>query len=125
MEIIISSSTSKPIYEQITSQIKQMVMTGELQSGDPIPSIRALAKDIHVSVITVKRAYDDLARDGFIHSVSGKGSFIAPQNTDFIKEEKQKQVEQHLMIAVDIAKTNAISLQTVIELLEMFYEEEY
>lgn len=83
MEIIISSNTSKPIYEQITSQIKAMIMSGELKTGDPIPSMRALAKSIHVSVITVQKAYEDLQRDGFIEMTVGRGSFVSAQNKDF------------------------------------------
>lgn len=123
MEIIISSNTSKPIYEQITSQMKAMIMSGELQPGDPIPSMRSLAKTIHVSVITVQKAYEDLTRDGFIETTVGRGSFVAAQNKDFIQEEKQKQVEEHLMIAADIARTNGIKLEKITELLKIFYEE--
>lgn len=124
MEIIISSNTSKPIYEQITSQIKAMIMSGELQTGDPIPSMRSLAKSIHVSVITVQKAYEDLQRDGFIETTVGRGSFVAAQNKDFIQEEQQKKIEEHLIIAADIARTNGIRLDKIIELLTIFYEED-
>lgn len=123
MEIIISSNTSKPIYEQITSQIKAMIMSGELITGDPIPSMRSLAKTIHVSVITVQKAYEDLTRDGFIETTIGRGSFVAAQNKDFIQEEQQKRVEEHLIIATEIARTNGISLDKITELLKIFYEE--
>lgn len=123
MEIIISSNTSKPIYEQITSQMKAMIMSGELKTGDPIPSMRSLAKTIHVSVITVQKAYEDLTRDGFIETTVGRGSFVAAQNKDFIQEEQQKRVEEHLMIAADIARTNGISLEKLTELIKIFYEE--
>lgn len=123
MEIIISSNTSKPIYEQITSQMKAMIMSGELKTGDPIPSMRSLAKTIHVSVITVQKAYEDLTRDGFIETAVGRGSFVAAQNKDFIQEEQQKQVEEHLMIAADIARINGIKLEKITELLKIFYEE--
>ena len=123
MEIIISSNTSKPIYEQITSQIKAMIMSGELITGDPIPSMRSLAKTIHVSVITVQKAYEDLTRDGFIETTVGRGSFVAAQNKDFIQEEQQKRVEEHLIIAADIARTNGITLNKITELLKIFYEE--
>ena len=88
MEIIISSNTSKPIYEQITSQMKAMIMSGELQTGDPIPSMRALAKSLHISVITVQKAYEDLHRDGFIETTVGRGSFVSAQNKDFFQEEQ-------------------------------------
>lgn len=124
MEIIISSNTSKPIYEQITSQIKAMVMNGELKTGDPIPSMRSLAKTIHVSVITVQKAYEDLTRDGFIETTVGRGSFVAARNKDFIQEEQQKQVEEHLMQAADIARTSGIGLEKIIQLLKIFYEED-
>ena len=90
MDIIISCNTGKPIYEQITSQIKAMIMRGELQTGDPIPSMRALAKSLHVSVITVQRAYEDLQHDGFIETTVGRGSFVSAQNKDFYQEEQQR-----------------------------------
>lgn len=124
MEIIISSNTSKPIYEQITSQIKAMIMSGELKSGDPIPSMRALAKSIHVSVITVQKAYEDLQRDGFIETTVGRGSFVSALNKDFFMEEQQRKAEEHLQAAVDIARNSGISVEKMIELLSMFYEEE-
>ena len=123
MEIIISSSSGKPIYEQITSQIKAMIMSGELKTGEGIPSMRALAKTIHVSVITVQKAYEDLARDGFITTTVGRGSFVSAQNKDFIQEEQQKRVEEHLIQAADIARTNGIPLEKLQQLLKLFYEE--
>lgn len=123
MEIIISNNTDKPIYEQITSQIKAMIMSGELKTGEPIPSMRTLAKTIHVSVITVQKAYEDLARDGFITTTVGRGSFVAAQNKDFIQEEQQKRVEEHLVHAADIARTNGIPLEKLQQLLQLFYEE--
>lgn len=123
MEIIISSNTDKPIYEQITSQMKAMIMSGELKTGDPIPSMRSLAKTIHVSVITVQKAYEDLARDGFIQTTVGRGSFVSAQNKDFIQEEQQKRVEEHLTMAAEIARTNGIPLDKIVELLKLFYEE--
>ncbi len=123
MEIIISSNTDKPIYEQITSQIKAMIMSGELKTGESIPSMRTLAKTIHVSVITVQKAYEDLARDGFITTTVGRGSFVAAQNKDFIQEEMQKKVEEHLLQAADIARTNGIPLEKIQQLLKLFYEE--
>jgi len=124
LEIIISSSTKKPIYEQITSQIKAMIMNGELKTGESLPSMRALAKSIHVSVITVQRAYEDLHRDGFIESAVGRGSFVSARNKDFIQEEQQRKVEEHLLEAADIAKANGISIKKLIELLELFYQGE-
>lgn len=123
MEIIISSNTSKPIYEQITSQFKAMIMSGELGAGAPIPSMRSLAKTIHVSVITVQKAYEDLTRNGFIETTVGRGSFVAAQNKDFIQEEQQKRVEEHLVAAAELARTSGISLDKITELLKLFYEE--
>lgn len=121
MEIIISSNTSKPIYEQITIQIKAMIMSGELKTGDPIPSMRSLAKSLHISVITVQKAYEDLQRDGFIETTVGRGSFVSAQNKDFYQEEQQKKVEEHLQIAAEIGRMSNISLEKLKELLSMFY----
>ncbi len=124
MDIIISSNTSKPIYEQITSQIKAMIMSGELQTGDPIPSMRALAKSIHVSVITVQKAYEDLQRDGFIETTVGRGSFVSAQNKDFYQEEQQRIAEEHLQAAADIGRTSGIPLERLTKILALFYEDE-
>lgn len=124
MEIIISTNTGKPIYEQITSQIKAMIMSGELKTGDSIPSMRALARSIHVSVITVQKAYEDLQRDGFIETTVGRGSFVSAQNKDFYMEEQQRQAEEHLEAAAQIGRSAGIPLAKLTELLAMFYEEE-
>ena len=124
MEIIISSNTSKPIYEQIASQIKAMIMSGELRTGDPIPSMRALAKSIHVSVITVQKAYEDLQRDEFIATTVGLGSFVSAQNKDFYQEEQRRQAEERLQQAADIARASGIPLSKLVELLTMFYQED-
>ncbi len=121
MDIVISSNTSKPIYEQITAQIKAMVMSGELQTGDPIPSMRALAKSLHISVITVQRAYEDLQRDGFIETTVGRGSFVSAQNRDFILEEQQRRAEECLQQAADIARESGIPVAKLVELLQLFY----
>lgn len=123
MEIIISSNTSKPIYEQITSQMKGMIMNGELKPGDSIPSMRSLAKSIHVSVITVQKAYEDLQRDGFIETTVGRGSFVSSLNKDFFKEEQQRLAEEHLLEAADIGRTSGIPLEKLLEILTMFYNE--
>ncbi len=124
VEIIISSNTNKPIYEQITEQIKAMVLNGELQQGEPIPSMRALAKSLHISVITVQRAYEDLQKDGFIETTVGKGSFISANSKEFYQEEQQKVVEEHLAQAVETAKRCGIGFEKLTELLEIFYQEE-
>jgi len=99
-------------------------MNGALQTGAPLPSMRALAKSLHVSVITVQRAYEDLQRDGFIETTVGRGSFVSAQNKDFYQEEQQKKVEEHLQKAVDISKVSNISLEKLTELLSIFYIEE-
>ena len=124
MEIIISNNANKPIYEQITSQIKSMIMSEELTAGDSLPSMRALAKSLHVSVITVQKAYEDLQRDGFIETTIGRGSFVSAQNKEFYQEEQQRIAEEHLQIAAEIGRTNNISLSKLQELLTLFYMED-
>ena len=124
MDIIISSNTSKPIYEQITSQIKAMIMSGELKTRDPIPSMRSLAKSIHVSVITVQKAYDTLQEEGFIETTAGKGCYVAPQNQDFYLEEQQKKIEEKFAEAITIARASGISLEKLTNLLSLMYEED-
>ena len=124
MDLIISSKTSKPIYEQISSQIKEMVMTGKLKPGDPIPSMRALARSLHISVITVQKAYDALPVEGFIETAVGRGTFIAPVNRDFYQEEQQRQAESHLQAAAEIGRSCGIPVEKLQELLELFYREE-
>lgn len=124
MDIIISSTTNQPIYEQITCQIKAMVMEGRLQHGEPIPSMRALAKELHISVITVQRAYEDLQRDGFIETTVGRGSFISANSKELYQEEQQRIAEEHLQEAADIGKRCGIGLPKLMELLTLFYEEE-
>src|SRR5699024_3619268 len=122
--IIISNNTNKPIYEQITSQFKQMIMSGELKAGESIPSMRSLAKSLHVSVISVQRAYEDLQKDGFIETTVGRGSFVSSFNKNFVQEEKQREIEEHLQKAVDLGKESGINLSKLIDLLKIFYEEE-
>ncbi|MEF2824601.1 MAG: GntR family transcriptional regulator [Peptococcaceae bacterium] len=123
MDIIISNNANKPIYEQITAQIKAMIMSGELQAGEAIPSMRALAKSIHVSVITVQKAYEELQRDGFIETTVGRGSFVSARNKEFYLEEQQRIAEEHLKIAADIGRINNIPVETLIDILKLFYEE--
>ena len=124
MDIVISNNTGKPIYEQITTQVKAMIISGELKAGDAIPSMRALAKSIHVSVITVQRAYEELQRDGFIETTVGRGSFVSAQNKEFYQEEQQRIAEEHLQIAAEIGRANRISLEKLKELLSLFYLED-
>ena len=124
MNIIISNSSDKPIYEQITSQIKQMIISGDLQPGDQLPSMRMLAKELRISVITTKRAYEDLESDGFIYTIVGKGSFVADKNMEFVREEQLRIVEEHLSKAVEGAKAGGISLEELQDIIRMIYEEE-
>ena len=123
MDIIISNSTGEPIYTQITNQIKNMIMNGELKEGDALPSMRNLAAQLRISVITTKRAYEDLERDGFIESYTGKGSFVKAQNTELLREENLRQIESMLISATEKAKKSNISLEELKEMLELIYEE--
>lgn len=123
MEIIISNSSDKPIYEQISMQVKSLIMDGMLAAGEALPSMRALAKDLHISVITVQRAYEDLARDGFIETVSGKGSFVASQNKEFIQEEQLRIAEELLEKVAIIGRTHGISYEQMANILKLFFEE--
>lgn len=123
MDIIISSSSHKPIYEQISMQIKAMVMNGELKAGDAIPPMRVMAKSLRVSVITVQHAYEDLQREGFIETIIGKGSFIATQDIDLIREEQFKRIDELIQETSRIGKNNGIPLQKLQDLLNKYYGE--
>ena len=123
MNIILSNSSGKPIYEQITTQMKQMIVSGELRPGDPLPSMRLLAKDLRISVITTKRAYEDLARDGFITNVVGKGSFVAENNAELLREAVLREVESRLQEAVDRAKAAGLSREEIQGVLDLLWEE--
>lgn len=123
MEIIISNGSDKPIYEQISTQIKSLIMEGKLQPGEPLPSMRGLARDLHISVITTQRAYEDLTRDGFIETVSGKGSFVAAQNKEFILEEQLRIAEELLQKVAKIGRVNGIAYDRMANILRLFYEE--
>lgn len=124
MNIIISNNRDKPIYEQIISQVKNMIISEELVAGDTLPSMRALAKSIHVSVITVQRAYEELQRDGFIETEVGRGTYVLARNKDFYKEQQQKKMEEYLQLAIEVAKENAITLEKITEILKILYLEE-
>lgn len=123
MDIIISNSGEKPIYEQITVQIKTMVMNGRLKEGDLLASMRTLAKELRVSVITTKRAYEDLERDGFITTVVGRGSFVKAADTRLMREEKLKQIEELLSQAVTLARQSGISRGELEEIIEILYQD--
>ena len=124
MDILISNSSDKPIYEQITIQIKQMIISGEIEVGYQLPSMRMLAKELRISVITTKRAYEELERDGFIYTVIGKGSYVAEKNMEFVREEQLKVVEDNLRKAVIGARTGGIEIDEMIEILNIIYMED-
>ena len=124
MDIIIRNTGQTPIYDQITSQLKGHILSGALAEGEALPSMRALARDLRISVITTKRAYEELEREGFITTVPGKGCFVAPRNLELMRESALRQVEEHLQRAVDAAKMGAISREEVLQTLDILYEEE-
>ena len=124
MEFYISNSSGIPIYAQITEQIRAKILTGELQEGDALPSIRALAKELRISVITTKRAYEDLEQTGFINTLPGKGSFVAAQNPELRREEALRRVEEHLTEALEAARSGGISPEEVRETLNLLLEGE-
>jgi GntR family transcriptional regulator len=124
MEIVISNSSDKPIYEQIASQIRAAIMTGELATGEQLPSIRSLATQLRISAITTKRAYQDLEAQGFIHTVPGKGCFVAGDNLELLREERLRMVEASLAKAVADARTAGITAQELREMLDLQLEDE-
>lgn len=123
MEIILSNASSKPIYEQIALQIKEHIMKGELKDNDPLPSMRKLAKDLHVSIITTQRAYEELSKDGFIDIVPAKGAFVSIQNKDFIIEENRRRIEKLLSDACELAKQNGITVEELLQTLQLIFKE--
>ena len=122
MDILISNASGKPIYDQIASQIKNLIISGQLAQGDSLPSMRLLAQELRISVITTKRAYEELERDGFIETVAGKGSFVASKNAEFLREEALRQVEAALQQAVDTASRSGVSPQELRQMLELLLE---
>ena len=121
MKIIISNSSSIPIYEQIKNAIINQIMNGELEEDEALPSIRSLASDIKISVMTIKKAYDELESEGYIVSIQGKGTFVAPKNTELAREQAQKDIEDHIQKAIDIANRFNITKKEIIDLIEIFY----
>lgn len=124
MEIIIRNTINTPIYEQIYSQLKAQIIAGALSPGEALPSIRALAKDLKISVITTKRAYDELEAEGFLYTVAGKGCFVAEKNLDLIREQQLKELEDHLSAAAELAKSCGVSPEELSEMLHVLLEEE-
>lgn len=121
MAIVLSNASGKPIYEQIAEQIKASIITGELEAGQQMPSIRTLAKDLRVSVITTKRAYEELERDGFVETVQGRGTYVANSNREFIREEQLRRAEEKLLEAVEIAKSAGIQEKELVESLHELF----
>ena len=122
MDIIIRNSGGVPIYDQITRQMKGLILRGELKEGEALPSMRLLAKELRISVITTKRAYEELERDGFLDNVPGKGCFVAPQNRELLREAQLSRVEDVLAQAVDEARKGGFSLSELQELLTLLYQ---
>lgn len=123
MNIIISNASQDPIYKQITTQIKSLILKGELEAGKMLPSIRSLAKELQISVITSKRAYEELEKKGFIETVAGKGSFVAHQNKELLKEQRLKIIEEKLTEVVTESKVLNIDLEELKEMITLLYEE--
>lgn len=124
MNILLSRTTDKPIYEQIKNQIKKSILSGEMVEGESLPSMRKLAKDLEVSVITTKRAYEDLEAEGYVTSLVGKGTFVAKQDLGILKESKVRQIEDNFKILIEDSKMIGLSLEDLHVLLENKFKEE-
>lgn len=123
MNIFIDNKSGMPIYDQIYSQIKAQIIGGDLKEDDALPSIRSLAKDLRISVITTKRAYEELEKEGFIYTVAGKGSFVAPKNVELLREENLKKIEEYMQEIRRLAQTCGLSLEDIIEMFHVLEEE--
>ena len=124
MNLIISNASGKPIYEQIYTQVKNCIISGELSPGDALPSIRALAKDLRISVITTTRAYDELEQEGFIDRVPGKGCYVAETNLELVREAHLKQIEDHMSEIVTLAAGCSLSEEDTVRMLRLIWENE-
>ena len=124
MDIIISNAGGVPIYDQITRQVKGLILRGELKEGEALPSMRLLARELRISVITTKRAYEELEREGFITTVPGKGCFVAPQDPELAREETLRRVEEHLTRAVEAAKSGGVTMEEMTDTLNILYGDE-
>lgn len=122
MNILLSNSSDEPIYQQIFKQMKEQILKGELAEGHSLPSIRSLAKELKISVITTKRAYDELEKDGYIVTIAGKGSYVAAINKEMLRETKMKMIEEKLTEAIDEAKLTGLTLEDLQEMLKLIYE---
>ena len=125
MNIIISNNSSIPIFEQIENAIKQAIFSNELKEEEMLPSVRNLANDLKISFLTVKRAYDELEKAGFIKSVQGKGTFVAPKNMELMKEEKLKEIQDYIEKIYDISKISNISEEEIKELFKIIFEGDF
>ncbi|KLU67025.1 HTH-type transcriptional repressor YtrA [Desulfosporosinus acididurans] len=123
MNIIISNSSPEPIYQQIVNQFKRLILNGELSEAEALPSIRSLAKELQISVITSKRAYEDLERDGYIETVPGKGSFVSAQNKELLREKRLRVVEEKVSEAITAARIAGLSQQELLEMFTLLYED--
>jgi len=123
MRILIANSSPDPIYDQIVRQVRAQIIAGDLHEGEPLPSIRKLALDLQISVITTKRAYDELEAEGFIDTVAGKGTFVAAQNAEFLREKRMKAVEEKMAAAVDEARLMGLGYPKLSEMLRLLCEE--
>lgn len=123
MDIILSNSSDESIYKQIVSQIKTQILNGTLSPGEALPSMRVLAAQLRISLITTKRAYEELEKDGFIENYVGRGCFVKAQNTEFLREEGIRQTEELLAKACESAKRYNLSLEEITEILEVLYKE--
>ena len=124
MDIKISNAGGVPIYEQIVSQVKAKIIAGELREGDALPSMRLLAKELRISVITTKRAYEEPEREGFIVSMTGKGSFVAGRDLEFVREEQLRQIEEHMAAIAELAASCKLSFDELVEMLRLMFEGE-
>ena len=124
MILVISNSSSVPIYEQIKNAIIEQIMSGELEENEALPSIRSLAQEIKISVMTIKKSYDELEKEGYIVSRQGKGTFVASKNMELLKEQKQKEIETYLSKIIDISHCYQISKEEIIDLFEFMYGSE-
>ena len=123
MNIHISNISGKALYEQIYDQIKNQILEGSLKAGEPLPTIRGLAKDLRISVITTSRAYSDLERDGYIYSVVGKGSFVAERNQEFVRELNLKEIENYIIKSIETANRCGMNEEEFIEIVKNIYKE--
>lgn len=125
MKILLSNASPSPIYEQILRQVRTQILSGELAEGAPLPSIRKLAQALQISVITTKRAYDELEREGLIDTVGGKGTFVASPNAEFLREKRVRNVEEKLAEAVDEARKGGLTDAEVVQLLALILEQDH